>query len=122
MKQIYIVSERKTWADHRRSDGYTQIVAMTEDAFTAYAYAVESWLEKYIEWILDYELEEDIRANISSAQVSDLETLHKQFISYAEQNWRNEYGGDVSFSVQIEVKSLSKQKKSVEIPSTYNSL
>ena len=126
MKQIYIVSKRETWADHRRSDGYTQIIAMTEDAFTAYAYALESWLEQYIEWVFDYDndndLEAEIAANISSTQAADLETLHKQFLAYAEENWRNEYGGDISFSVQIEVESFSKDKKSVEIPSAYESL
>ena len=126
MNKVYIVSKRKTWADHRRSDGYTKIIAMTENIFTAYAYALESWLEQYIERILDYDedhaLEAEIAAKISSTRAADLESLHKQFLSYAEENWRNEYGGDISFSVQIEVKSLSKHKKSVDIPSTYKSL
>ena len=119
VKQIYIVSKRETWADHRRSDGSTSVVAMTEDAFTAYAHALEVWLEEYIERVVDYEEEVDtelmsqVEAKISSSNVSDLEALHALFSSYASRNWRNEYGGDISVSVQIEAKSLSKKKNVV---------
>ena len=88
MKQIYIVSRRSTSADHRRSWGSTSVVAMTEDAFTAYVYAVEVWLEEYFDRAryaeeVDTELMSHVHAKISSSNVSDLESLHEFFLSYA---------------------------------------
>ena len=49
MKIIYTVLKKETWSDHRRTDGFVEVVAITEDAFTAYVQAIELWVEKGIE-------------------------------------------------------------------------
>ena len=126
-KEIYIVSKIETSADHRRSNHYIKTIATTLDPFTAYAYAIECWLEEYLDYIEDFYEEgrdgiilEQIRSSVTSSDLSELEALLETFWAYADKYWRNEYGGDVSFSVSIEIKILSASKTAVVLPDKYN--